>query len=63
MQKRGHPAHQRHCAPVRLSPSGRCVQSGHTSAPIIPHFVHTAFGHRSRTAVSSGQRSASTVEL
>jgi hypothetical protein len=29
---------------------GRSLQSGRTSAPIIPHLVQTAFGHRSRTA-------------
>jgi hypothetical protein len=47
-------------APVRLSRDGRSVQSGRTSAPMIPHLVHTAFGHKSRTAVSSGRRAAST---
>jgi hypothetical protein len=29
----------------------------------MPHRVQTAFGHRSRNAVSSGQRSALTVAL
>jgi cytochrome c553 len=38
-------------------------QSGRTSAPIIPHLVQTAFGHRSRIAVSSGHRSASMTAL
>ena len=53
----------RHCVPVRLSNRGPSVHSGRTSAPIIPYLVQTAFGHRSRTAVSSGRRSASTVAL
>jgi hypothetical protein len=43
---RSSPADHRHCAPVRLSDLGLCVQSGRTSAPIIPHLVQTAFGHR-----------------
>jgi hypothetical protein len=38
-------------------------QSDRTSAPITPHRVHTALGHRSRIAVWSGQWSASMVAL
>jgi hypothetical protein len=54
---------QRHCVPVRLSGCGRSLQFGRTSAPIIPHCVHTALGHRSLSATSSGHRSASTTAL
>jgi hypothetical protein len=52
-------------SPLRAgqAPSGRSSQSGHTSAPIIPHFVQTALRHRLLIAVSSGQRSASPTAL
>ena len=53
----------RHCAPVRLPGGGRSLQFGRTSAPILPHLVHTALASRSRSAVSSGQRSTSTTAL
>jgi hypothetical protein len=53
----------RHCALVRDSDRGRSVQSGRTSAPIMPHLVQTALRSRSRSTVSSGQRSASTTAL
>jgi hypothetical protein len=49
--------HQRHCVPVRLSGFGRSLQFGRTSAPIMPHLVHTALRSRSRRTVSSGHRS------
>jgi hypothetical protein len=39
------------------------LQFGRTSAPIIPHLVHTALRSRSRSTVSSGQRSASMIAL
>jgi hypothetical protein len=45
------------------SDGARGDQSGRTSAPIMPHLVHTALPHKSRIAVSSGQRSASIVAL
>jgi hypothetical protein len=48
----------RHCVPVRLPGGGRSLQFGRTSAPIIPHLVHTALRFMSRSTVSSGQRSA-----
>jgi hypothetical protein len=41
----------------------RSVQSGRTSAPIMPHLVQTALGPSSLSVVSSGHRSASTTAL
>jgi hypothetical protein len=56
-------ADHRHCAPVWLRRAGRSLQFGRTSAPIMPHLVQTALRSRSRSTVSSGQRSASTTAL
>jgi hypothetical protein len=38
-------------------------QSGRTSAPIRPQAVQTIRGHRERTGMSSGSRSALTTAL
>jgi hypothetical protein len=51
-------AHRHGAVPAPLSCAGRSCQFGRTSAPMIPHRVHTMRGPNDGTATSSGHGSA-----
>src|SRR5262249_9912700 len=51
----------RQCLPVRLSGSGCSSQFGRTSAPTVPHLVHTMRGPNDGTVRSPGRWATLTI--
>jgi hypothetical protein len=49
------PKFSAHCTPVRLPGGGPSLQFGRTSAPIMPHRVHTVLALRSRMSGHHGR--------